>query len=51
MIKMVDSRQRHIWYETYSSCHGSFFNAGEVKDLSEVTISDFFKDLVAPERS
>ena len=50
MIKMVDEKQRHIWYENCSSCNGSFFDAGEFKDLSNLKISDFFKDLAAPER-
>ena len=50
MIKMVDPKQPHIWYETCSSCYGSFFDAGEFRDLSELSISDFFKDLAAPER-
>jgi Zn-finger nucleic acid-binding protein len=50
MIKMVDSGQRHIWYEKCSQCHGSFFDAGEFKDLANVTITDFFRDLTAPER-
>jgi PAT family beta-lactamase induction signal transducer AmpG len=43
MIKMVDPEQRHIWYEKCSDCHGSFFDAGEFRDLAERTISDFFK--------
>ena len=50
MKKIVDPNQRHIWYETCRECNGSFFDAGEFKDLSELTISDFFKDLAAPER-
>ncbi|MDH3615963.1 MAG: MFS transporter [Gammaproteobacteria bacterium] len=50
MIKVVDPRQTHIWYETCSSCHGSYLDAGELRDLSNVTIADFFKDLAAPER-
>jgi len=50
MIKMVDPEQRHIWYEKCSDCHGSFLDAGEFKDLSKLTVSDFFKDLAAPER-
>ena len=29
MVKTVDTRQRHIWYETCSDCEGSFFDAGE----------------------
>ena len=51
MVKMVDSKQRHIWYETCDSCNGSFFDAGEFRDLSELSISDFFKGLAAPERT
>ncbi|MCJ7556765.1 MAG: MFS transporter [Gammaproteobacteria bacterium] len=43
MIKMVDPRQRHISYETCSSCNGSFLDAGEFRDLSELTISEFFR--------
>ena len=50
MVKMVDSRQRHIWYEVCSSCSGSFFDAGEFTDLTQHTISDFFKSLSTPER-
>lgn len=51
MIRTVDPRQHHIWYETCGSCHGSFFDAGEFRDLSERKISDFFKDLTTPERT
>ncbi len=50
MKKIVDPNQRHIWYETCRDCDGSFFDAGEFKDLSGLTISDFFKDLAAAER-
>jgi PAT family beta-lactamase induction signal transducer AmpG len=50
MEKKVDSRQRHIWYETCSDCNGSFFDAGEFLDLSQITISDVFKRLVTPAR-
>lgn len=50
MIKVVDPKQTHIWYETCSSCNGSYLDAGELKDLSSVAISDFFKSLAAPER-
>jgi PAT family beta-lactamase induction signal transducer AmpG len=50
MVRVVDSAQPHIWYETCSSCHGSYLDAGELRDLSTRTIADFFKDLVAPER-
>jgi PAT family beta-lactamase induction signal transducer AmpG len=50
MVRVVDPQQTHIWYETCSSCNGSYLDAGELKDLANVTISDFFKDLTAPER-
>jgi PAT family beta-lactamase induction signal transducer AmpG len=51
MVRVVDPRQKHIWFETCSSCQGSFLDAGELLDLSSLTISDFFKGLAAPERS
>jgi len=50
MDKMVDSKQQHIWYETCVDCNGSFFDAGEFRDLAQVTISDFFKRLIVPKR-
>ena len=50
MMKMIDPKQPHIWYESCPSCYGSFFDAGEFRDLAQVTISDFFKRLVTPKR-
>ena len=50
MVRVVDPQQTHIWYETCSSCHGSFLDAGELQDLTKVSIGDFFKGLVTPER-
>ena len=50
MIKVVDAKQTHIWYETCSSCNGSYLDAGELSDLASVNIADFFKDMVTPER-
>jgi len=50
MDKKVDAQQRHIWYETCLECNGSFFDAGEFRDLAQVTISDFFKRLITPKR-
>ena len=50
MVKVVDPKQTHIWYETCSSCNGSYLDAGELRDLSSVAIADFFKSLAAPER-
>ena len=48
MCRTVDEQQRHIWYETCAECGGSFFDAGEFLDLSQLTISDFFKRWVTP---
>jgi len=50
MIRMVDLNQRHIWFEHCTVCGGSFFDAGEFRDLKHHTIVDFFKDLMARER-
>jgi PAT family beta-lactamase induction signal transducer AmpG len=50
MEKKVDPHQQHIWYETCFECNGSFFDAGEFRDLAQVTISDFFKRMVTPKR-
>jgi len=51
MDKRVDAQQRHIWYESCVDCNGSFFDAGEFRDLAQVTISDFFKRLITPKRA
>jgi uncharacterized protein len=50
MIRMVDLEQHHIWFEHCTVCGGSFFDAGEFRDLAHHTILDFFKDLVTRER-
>lgn len=50
MIRMVDSRQPHIWYETCGVCNGIFFDAGEFRDFKDFTLLDFFKKLKAVER-
>lgn len=51
MVKMVDARQPHIWYESCPSCFGVFFDAGEFRDYKEKTVTDFFRDLFAKERT
>jgi PAT family beta-lactamase induction signal transducer AmpG len=50
MVRVVDPQQTHIWYEVCSSCSGSFFDAGEFTDLTQHTISDFFRRFSTPER-
>jgi len=51
MGRTVDEQQRHIWYETCNDCSGSFFDAGELLDLSQLTVSDFLKRWTAPKRT
>jgi Zn-finger nucleic acid-binding protein len=43
MCRRVDEQQRHIRYESCVGCGGSFFDAVEFLDLSQLTLSDFFK--------
>ena len=50
MIRMVDLKQHHIWFEHCTVCGGSFFDAGEFRDLKHHTILDFFKDLLTGAR-
>jgi len=51
MIRMVDLHHPHIWFEHCTVCGGSFFDAGEFKELTHHTILGFFKDLVVKERT
>ncbi len=51
MIRMVDPRQPHIWYESCSSCFGAFFDAGEFRDYTHHTLADVIRRLKAGERS
>jgi PAT family beta-lactamase induction signal transducer AmpG len=48
MHRTIDEQQRHIKYETCEDCNGSFFDAGEFLDLSQLTLSDFFKRWTTP---
>lgn len=50
MIRMVDAEQPHIWFEHCTVCSGSFFDAGEFRDLRHHTIVGFFKDLMGKGR-
>jgi len=50
MIRMVDLEQPHIWFEHCTVCGGSFFDAGEFRDLAHHTVVDFFKDLTTEAR-
>jgi Zn-finger nucleic acid-binding protein len=50
MNRMADPAQPHIWFEQCDSCQGSFFDAGELRDLATVSASDFFKRFMTPKR-
>jgi PAT family beta-lactamase induction signal transducer AmpG len=50
MARKSDPQQPHIWYEQCTACAGTFFDAGEFKDLARHTLSDFFKWMVTPDR-
>jgi Zn-finger nucleic acid-binding protein len=51
MCPAADKQQTHIWYETCAECNGSFFDAGEFLDLSQLTVSDFLKRWIKPKRN
>jgi len=50
MVRMVDREQPHVWYESCSVCHGTFFDAGEFRDLKDRTIADRFRRMRKGER-
>ena len=50
LLRMVDPKQPHIWYESCPTCYGRFFDAGELKDQSEHTLSDLIKMFKVKER-
>jgi Zn-finger nucleic acid-binding protein len=51
MIPMIDKDQFHIKYESCPSCYGTFFDAGEFKDLKEFTVLERFGQLLKTLRS
>lgn len=46
MIPMVDREKDHINYESCPSCHGTFFDAGEFRDLKENSVLDRFTTML-----
>jgi Zn-finger nucleic acid-binding protein len=46
MIPMVDKDQFHIKFESCPSCYGTFFDAGEFRDLKEHTVLERFNQLL-----
>jgi Zn-finger nucleic acid-binding protein len=47
MLTLADATQPHIGFESCPECGGSFFDAGELRDLSELTIAERLKTLIA----
>jgi len=39
-----------FWFETCVSCNGSFIDAGDFRELAELTMSEFFKRIVRHRR-
>ena len=46
MIPMVDKDQDHIKYESCTVCYGTFFDAGEFRDLKEHTVIERFFEML-----
>ena len=46
MIPMVDKDQFHIKYESCPICYGTFFDAGEFRDLKEHTVLERFREML-----
>jgi Zn-finger nucleic acid-binding protein len=51
MIPMIDKDQFHIKYESCPSCYGTFFDAGEFRDLKEHTVLERFVQMLNTLRS
>ncbi len=46
MIPMVDKDQFHIKYESCPICYGTFFDAGEFRDLKEHSVLERFVEML-----
>jgi len=46
MIPMVDKDQDHIKYESCPVCYGTYFDAGEFRDLKEHTVVERFFEML-----
>ncbi|MEJ2088207.1 MAG: zf-TFIIB domain-containing protein [Gammaproteobacteria bacterium] len=46
MQRMVDNTQFHIEFESCPTCGGTFFDAGEFRDLTDVTIAERLRQLL-----
>ncbi len=50
MIKMVDVKQGHVWYESCGVCYGIFLDATELKELKDKSLMDIIRTIRTPER-
>jgi uncharacterized protein len=46
MVPMVDKDQFHIKYESCTDCFGTFFDAGEFRDLKENSVLERFVSML-----
>jgi PAT family beta-lactamase induction signal transducer AmpG len=46
MEHTADARQPHIAFETCSACKGSFLDAGELRDLANLSVGEFMRSLL-----
>jgi Zn-finger nucleic acid-binding protein len=46
MIPMVDKDQFHIKYESCPACYGTYFDAGEFRDLKDYTVAERFHNMM-----
>lgn len=51
MLPMVDKDQSHIKYESCPICYGTFFDAGEFRDLKEHSVLERFVQMLQTLRS
>ena len=45
MIRMVDLKNRNVWYESCQVCFGIFYDAGEFREHKEHHVLGFFRDV------
>lgn len=50
LLRMVDPKQPHIWFESCPVCYGRFYDAGEFRDLADNSFADFVKKIKAVAR-
>ena len=50
MSRSADTKQKHIHFETCADCQGSFFDAGEFRQLSKRSLTSLVRRLVTRNR-